>query len=540
MGKVESALPIHNPFNMFFRQNFLMDAATKCIVGLLLSIAFSNSHAAQNKALVIGISQYTEINNLRYADSDAREFAQILTDLAGYERSDVSILLNQEATKKRIVEEINKVVRLSEQHPLDSFILMFAGHGIESTLTASNAKEKNRNRETNIFLAPSDASIEENNFYSTGNGKEVSNETFINKAWLARQLSAIKAKSVFIILDSCYSGTKSFGKLFLENEGYSIQNFGSAASNKGVIDVKKRALAVLTRPSVDRRSGTEFSVENRKIAYLASSRDDQTSAEYDELKHGALSYCIFEYIKRRRGEVYKGESANISIEDVYKNIGDLFHETKIKGVPLEDAHQPILIPIPSFTDMKNMVFIIVQGTGERSAPNVKPKNGFLKIVSNNPGYPSNPGDVEIYVDGTRRQEQLNSTMEMAEGTHMIEIYLAKTGYRSTLTTEISSSRQITKSVNLRGELDVASFWTKDGVKSPGPKLDVYVDGSRVGKTNLHLDNLLAGSHEIEVRYQDVVKSRHVEIRPDSPLHINYSIVREAASADVKNVNNVVF
>jgi hypothetical protein len=524
----------------YSQPNIISKTVGKCIIALLLSVVLLNSHAAQNKALVIGISQYAEINNLRYADSDAKEFAQILTDLAGYEKSDVSVLLNQEATKKRIVEEINKVVRLSEKHPLDSFILMFAGHGIESTLTASNANEKNRNRETNIFLAPSDASIEENNFYSTGNGKEVSNETFINRAWLARQLSAIKAKSIFIILDSCYSGTKSFGKLFLENEGYSIQNFGSSSSNKWVVDVKKRALAVITRPALDKQSSTDYSVKNRKIAYLASSRDDQTSAEYEELKHGALSYCIFEYIKRRRGEVYKGESANISIEDVYENIGDLFHETKIKGVPLEDAHQPVLIPIPSFTDMKSMVFLRVQGTGEKLAANVKPKNGFLKIVSTNPGYPSNPGDVEIYVDGTKRKEQLNSTMEIAEGTHLIEIYLAKTGYRSTLTTEVSSSRQVTKSVSLRGELDVASFWLKDGIRSPGPQLEVFVDGNRVGKTKLHLDNLLAGSHQIEVRYQNVVKTRHVEIRPDSPLRINYSIIREAASADVKNVNNVVF
>lgn len=512
----------------------------KYLPALLLLFVFSYAHAAQNKALVIGISQYTEINNLRYADSDAREFAQILTDLAGYEKSDVSLLLNQEATKKRIVEEINKVVRLSEQHPLDNFILMFAGHGIESTLMTSNIKEKNQSRETNIFLAPTDASIEENNFYSTGNGKEVSNETFINRAWLARQLSAIKAKSIFIILDSCYSGTKTFGKLFLENEGYSIQNFGSANANKWVADVKKRSLAVLTRPSLDKQSGTKYSIENRKIAYLASSRDDQASAEYDELKHGALSYCIFEYIKRRRNEVYKGESANISMDEVYRNIGDLFHNTRIQGVPLEEAHQPILIPIPNFTDMKSMVFLNIQGTGERAVTDVKLKKGLIKIQSSQGGEPGNPEDIEIYVDGTKRKEPLNSTMEIAEGKHLVEIYLAKTGYRSTLTVEASSTRQITKSVSLRGELDIATFWMKNGTKSPGPQLEVFVDGNRVGKTNLHLDNLLAGSHLIEVRYQGLVKSRRVEIRPDSPLKINYSIIREAASTDTRNVNNVVF
>jgi uncharacterized caspase-like protein len=34
--------------------------------------------------LLIGISQYTELENLRYADADARALSQLLTDFAGY------------------------------------------------------------------------------------------------------------------------------------------------------------------------------------------------------------------------------------------------------------------------------------------------------------------------------------------------------------------------------------------------------------------------------------------------------------------------
>jgi hypothetical protein len=504
------------------------------LIGLLLFI-ITQAHAADNKALIIGISQYTEINSLRYADSDALEFSQILTDLAGYDKSDVSVLLNQEATKKHIVDEINKVVRQSEKHPLDNFILMFAGHGIESTLTAHNTNGKGETRETNIFLAPSDASTDENNFYSTGNGREVSNETFINKAWLARQLSAIKAKSIFIILDSCYSGTKSFGSLFLENEGYAIQSFSASGSNKGVAEVKKRAL-VLVKASND-SSPVESIIAKRKIAYLASSRDDQASAEYDELQHGALSYCIFEYIKRVRRNSIKGEKSDISIEDVYANITKLFHETNIKGVALDVAHQPLLVPIPDFTDMKDMVLLSVTGTSERVLKSVDKKTGTLKITSLNPIQI----DMAIYVDGLKRSEPLNTTMTLPEGRHSVELYLPKTGYRHTFVADISASSPLSTVVSFIGELDVASFWLKDGVKSAGPALDVIVDGNRVGKSGLHLDNLVVGTHVLEVKYENVMKSRQVEIRPDSPLRINYSIIREAAPpADVKKIRNVVF
>jgi hypothetical protein len=499
---------------------------------LLISLT---SFAAENKALVIGISQYTEINSLRYADSDALEFSQILTDLAGYNKSDVSVLLNQAATKKRIVDEITKIVHLSEKHPLDNFILMFAGHGIESTVTARNANNKGVTRETNIFLAPSDASIEENDFYSTGNGKEVSNETFINKAWLARQLSAIKAKSIFIILDSCYSGTKSFGALFLENEGYSIQSFGATGATNGVADVKKRALT-LVRSSSDDAASPGSAVANRKIAYLASSRDDQASAEYDELQHGALSYCIFEYIKRVRRETKKGDKAEISIEDVYANITTLFHKTKVKGISLDVAHQPLLIPIPDFTDMKGMILLDVTGTSDIIAAN-NIKLGELEVLLKK----SISTDIEIYVDGLKRSEQINSAMLLPEGRHAVEIFLPKTGYRYTFTADISNSKPVSKTINLRGELEVASFWVNNGSKSDGPLLDVSVDGKLVGKSGLHLDNLIAGTHLVEVKFQNVMKSREVEIRPDSPLHINYSIIKEATPpADEMRVRNVVF
>src|SRR6185436_14153535 len=91
--------------------------------------------------------------------------------------------------------------------------------------------------DTNFFLAPSDASTAASSFFSTG--KEIGNETFINRAWLAKQLSEIEAKSIVIILDSCYSGTEAFGELFFENLGYSIRSFEYSGPQRGVRDVRK-------------------------------------------------------------------------------------------------------------------------------------------------------------------------------------------------------------------------------------------------------------------------------------------------------------
>ena len=63
----------------------------------------------------------------------------------------------------------------------------------------------------------------------------------------------------------------------------------------------------------------------------------------------------------------------------------------------------------------------------------------------------------------------------------------------------------------------------------------------MGVSSLRLAGLLAGTHQLEVRYAGASKQRAIEIRPDSPLRVNYSVIREAVPRkDDKGVGNVVF
>src|SRR5947207_486676 len=221
---------------------------------------FCGTHAANNRALLIGVSQYAELEGLRYADADVKAVWQIITEFGGYRREDVTLVLNTEATKERIMREINKVVAQSKKQPLDHFIMMFAGHGMPGRIEGGRFGDVSA-RDTNMFLAPSDASTAASSFFSTGRGKEIGNETFINRAWLAKQLSEIEARSIVIILDSCYSGTEAFGAVFFENLGYSVRSFDYSGPQRGVRDVQKRNLDI-------RASST--AAGERRIAYFAS------------------------------------------------------------------------------------------------------------------------------------------------------------------------------------------------------------------------------------------------------------------------------
>jgi uncharacterized caspase-like protein len=317
---------------------------------LLLACVPLQAKALNNRALLIGISQYAELEGLKYADADVKTFSQILTEFGDYRRQDVTVVLNTEATKRRIMDEISRAVRESKRQPLDHFILMFAGHGMPATIEGDRAG-KTGAIDTSIFLAPSDASTAASRFFSTG--KEIGNETFINRAWLAKQLAEIEAKSIIIILDSCYSGTEAFGELFFESLGYSVRSFEYGGPQRGVRSVQQ------TQTLEARATGVPGG--QKRIAYFASSREDQPSAEYDELRHGALSYCLFENIRRARAEVLESERRDLSVDSVYSNITALFRETKVKGRSLDEFHQPVLLPIPSYAGVKDMAFLSVSG-----------------------------------------------------------------------------------------------------------------------------------------------------------------------------------
>jgi hypothetical protein len=87
----------------------------------LLGLLSFDAAALNNRALLIGISQYSELEGLKYADADVKTFSQILTEFGGYQRGQVTVVLNTEATKARIMNEISRVVRESKRQPLDHF-----------------------------------------------------------------------------------------------------------------------------------------------------------------------------------------------------------------------------------------------------------------------------------------------------------------------------------------------------------------------------------------------------------------------------------
>jgi uncharacterized caspase-like protein len=127
-------------------------------------------------AILIGNNEYRNpIPELETPVADITSMAEILRERFGFET-----LLLKNAGKAQIVEALNKIA--AEARPEDSVLLFYAGHGylIEESQMG--------------FWIPVDASVK------TAAG-------WISNTDISKLLSAIKARQLILVSDSCFSGS---------------------------------------------------------------------------------------------------------------------------------------------------------------------------------------------------------------------------------------------------------------------------------------------------------------------------------------------
>jgi WD40 repeat protein len=193
--------------------------------------------------LAIGINEYKNARyNLNYAVSDAEGIKKALelsrNSLFGSINS--VFISNEEATKKRIQDEIRKVVEKASQD--DIFIFYFGGHGMVT-----------EDGNPMFYLIPHDIT----QMYNSAMLLEMA----ISGAELKEFSAAIKAQKQLFILDACQSG-----------------GIGNMVVTRGAIEEK--AIAQLARST-----GTYW---------LAASNSNQFAGEFSQLGHGVFTFSILQ------------------------------------------------------------------------------------------------------------------------------------------------------------------------------------------------------------------------------------------------------
>jgi hypothetical protein len=142
-------------------------------------------------ALVIGVSQYHHVQRLPRVD-DAEDVAAVLRDPAacGYEPGNVAVLQEWEATRARIVGELD---RLAQRAPGDATVLIyFSGHGGRPPGDAGDS-----------YLMPIDGEW---------GSRERLDATAISSRHLGVRLAAIRAERLTVILDCCHAGAFAYAR----------------------------------------------------------------------------------------------------------------------------------------------------------------------------------------------------------------------------------------------------------------------------------------------------------------------------------------
>ncbi len=143
----------------------------------LLKKKYTNS-----RALVIGINNYKHASPLAFAVNDAVEFKNALVATLGFEEANITLLIDDAATKSAIFTSYMRLAR--EDVELDDrVVVFFAGHG----------HTQSGHRGEVGFLVPYDANMGDL-------------ATLIRWKDLTEYSDLIKAKHMLFIMDACYGG----------------------------------------------------------------------------------------------------------------------------------------------------------------------------------------------------------------------------------------------------------------------------------------------------------------------------------------------
>lgn len=238
----------------------------------------------KGRALIIGVADYQKFGSLPEAVAhDASDFAALLCDsnYCGYPSDQVEVLLNEQATKKEIVDRLH--VLAEQARPTDTVVIFFSGHGARSQ-AGSNIDN---------YLLPTDydpARIRASALHS---------DEFTS---LTRQIGA---QRLVILLDACHSA--------------------------GAADISKVVRPTTLKLGLDEDFYDRLASGAGRVM-IASSKASEVSWVHSGMRNSVFTGCLLQSLK--------GGSHIRS--DGLIHVLDVFHDLSEKIPALEPRQHPIL------------------------------------------------------------------------------------------------------------------------------------------------------------------------------------------------------
>jgi len=218
-------------------------------------------------ALVIGISKYKQNPDVRYADTSAKAFAELLNITFGIPKENIILLLNENASSGELKAKTEIIKELADSK--GNLYIYYAGHGVPG-------------KNGDVYILPYDMSADA--MYLEPNLK-LDN--------IYAKLSKLKVKNVFVFMDSCFSGKDDNGRLLY----------------KGVAPVLRAKKAVIDR---------------KKLTVFTAGKSTEFANEYRDKKQRMFTYYLVDELskgKKKLNEVYPNVKQKVKRTSLKKGIG---------------------------------------------------------------------------------------------------------------------------------------------------------------------------------------------------------------------------
>jgi WD40 repeat protein len=261
------------------------------------NLPITNGNNSNAIAVIIGNSNYANTKSIAYAISDAQSMKNYLINVLGFKEG--NILFKENATlgdfNTLFGTKENQKGRLANtiKENISDVFVFYAGHGAPGL------------KDNKGYFVP----VECNPNYVENSGYSL--DVFY------QNLGQLKAKSLTIVLDACFSGANVFDKI-------------SPLTIK-VID------PVLTM---------------KNAVVIASSTGTEVSTWYDEKQHGMFTYFFLKAIQDKEHSD-KNHDGTLTYQELYEYVSD-----RNEGVPYQAARIHGIEQHPTITgDMKEKAFI---------------------------------------------------------------------------------------------------------------------------------------------------------------------------------------
>lgn len=210
--------------------------------------------------VIIANEDYQRVSDVQYANNDGKLFAEYCQKTLGFPQNHVMVY--NDATLGNMLGAVSRIKEIGEVYNGKvNVVFYYAGHGIPDE-TSKDA-----------YLLPVD-----------GDGSSV--RTCYKQSELYAELASIKAESIIVFMDACFSG--------------SLRGDGMLASARGVAIKAKK-----TNP-----------IGNMVV--FSAAQGDETAYPYKEQRHGMFTYYLLKKLQETKGEATLGEISDYVTSEVRK------------------------------------------------------------------------------------------------------------------------------------------------------------------------------------------------------------------------------